>query len=151
MSNTIRILKTIEMPEQDFDTGMIVFREGDPGDSFYIVRRGSVTVYKNYGKSDQLELAVVTAGRVLGELSAMDSRARSATAVATETSILTCVNAQSLKYQLDQCPPWFRAIVLDVVERLRVSGERLSKSGIAPPAEHSSLKEFAKEEPKAKG
>lgn len=146
MSKTIRILKTVDLPEQQLTPGSVLFREGDPGDTFFIVRKGTVAVYKNFGKTDQVELARVETGRVLGELSAMDSRARSATAVAVEESIVTAVNAQSLKYQLDQCPGWFRAIVMDVVERLRVSSERLAKSGIASPAEHSSLKATAPDE-----
>jgi CRP-like cAMP-binding protein len=140
MSSTIRILKTVDMPEESFSKGKVIFREGDAGDTFFIVRRGAVGVYKNFGKSNQIELARVLAGGVLGELSAMDSRARSATAVATEETILTRVNAQSLKYQLDQCPSWFKAVVLDIVERLRLAGERLASSGIENPTTHSSGK-----------
>ena len=140
MSTTIRILKTVDMPEATLAKGTVIFHEGAPGDTFFIIRRGRATVYKNYGKTDQIEIATVEAGRVLGELSAMDSRARSATAVAVEDTTVTQVNAQSLKYPLDQCPPWFRAIILDIVERVRVSNERLAKSGIEVPGQHSSLK-----------
>ncbi len=52
-----------------FSPGEVLFREGEIGDSFYIVRRGQIEVVKGLGEQDERLLAIRTAGEFVGEMS----------------------------------------------------------------------------------
>lgn len=58
--------------------GDIVFREGDPGDSMYIIKSGSVGVYVGYGNSDRF-VNYLLRGDFFGEMALLTGRPRSAT------------------------------------------------------------------------
>jgi CRP-like cAMP-binding protein len=115
------ITKSIECPDETLKPGSVIFEEGSTSNCFYIIKQGEVDVFKNYGKPNQIQLATIPAGRVIGEISCLDNGPRTATAVARSETRITKVAADTLKWQLKQCPQWFGAIVLDLVERLRAT------------------------------
>lgn len=51
--------------------GDVLFREGERGDSFYIVRQGQIEVVKNLGTAEERLLATRGAGEFVGEMSLM--------------------------------------------------------------------------------
>ncbi len=146
MSSSIRILKTVDLPAENFKKDQLIFKEGDVGETFFIVRRGAVAIVKDFGKPNAVKIATVKAGQVLGELSIFDHQFRSATAVALSDVDVTRVPGRSLTFQLEQCPGWFRAVILDLVERLRLANTQLVQLGRTNPQAHSSLKETATSE-----
>jgi CRP-like cAMP-binding protein len=105
--------------------GTVIFKEGSASNCFYIVKAGEIDVFKNHGKPNQVQLASIPAGRVLGEIACLDNGPRTATAVAKSEVRVIRVSADTLKWQLQQCPPWFAAVILDIVERLRATNEML--------------------------
>jgi len=136
-----KIIKSVDIPATELKSGDVLFQEGTAGDAFGIVKKGTVTIYKNYGKPNQIELATLSEGKVVGELSALDGQPRTATAVASTDATIVKIPSNSLKYQLEQCPQWFQAIILDLVGRLRTSSEVLAKSGLTDPVSgHSDSK-----------
>jgi CRP-like cAMP-binding protein len=124
-----QVIKSVDCPNERYDAGKVIFKENTASDSFYIVKSGQVDVFRNFGKPDQLLLATIPAGRVLGEISGIDGGLRSATAVAKGEVHLVKVSSKTLKWQLKQCPSWFSAVVLDIVERLRATDDLLTRSG----------------------
>lgn len=64
--------------------GEILFYENAIADKFYIVLKGSIEIWKNYGKSDATSLAIEGRGHVFGEMSLVDDLPRSATVLAHE-------------------------------------------------------------------
>jgi CRP-like cAMP-binding protein len=117
------IIKTVDCPEVRYETGKTIFEEGSRSDCFYIIRSGQIEIIKNRGKPNQTLLATIPPGRVLGEIACMDDGPRTATAVAKTDVELVRVAADTLKWQLAQCPQWFGAIIRDLVERLRATDE----------------------------
>ena len=61
--------------------GQYVFREGDPGDHVYLVRRGRVKIVITTPTGRELVLAMKQAGQLVGEFAALDGRPRSASAM----------------------------------------------------------------------
>ena len=49
-----------------FETGATVFNEGDPADTFYVVRRGSVAIEIGAPHREPVVIETVSAGEVLG-------------------------------------------------------------------------------------
>jgi CRP-like cAMP-binding protein len=73
--------------------GEAVFREGEPGDGFYLVRSGKIRISRQVvpeGKKDPQEmlLAVLGAGQLFGEMALVDGAPRSADALAEEPAVL---------------------------------------------------------------
>lgn len=126
------IIKGVDCPDEKHEAGEVIFKEGTLSNCFYIIKSGSIDVYKNHGKADQFKLATIPAGRVLGEISCLDDGPRSATAVAQTDVHLVRVPAETLKWQLKHCPRWFSAVVLDLVERLRSTDDLLSSTKSSP-------------------
>ena len=52
-----------------FSPGEVLFREGEIGDSFYIVRQGQIEIVKGLGGQDERVLAIRTPGEFVGEMS----------------------------------------------------------------------------------
>ena len=74
-----------------FRRGEVLFHQGDPGDSLFIVTAGAVKILLPSEEGDEAILATVRPGAFFGELALLDGAPRSATAVAlepTETLVL---------------------------------------------------------------
>src|SRR5579871_4715427 len=71
-------------------SGQVVFLEGDPADTLYIVLSGSVTIYRRDTEGVEVVIASVEAGGFFGEIALLDGGARSASVrVATDAEFLT--------------------------------------------------------------
>ncbi|MEL6778831.1 MAG: mechanosensitive ion channel domain-containing protein [Cyanobacteria bacterium J06597_16] len=80
---------------QSFKVGDIIFKEGAPGSSFYIVLSGSVEVYLE--KLDQKVVANRGVGEFFGEMSLLLDAPRSASIRATEETLLFVVERSNLQ------------------------------------------------------
>lgn len=77
---------------RNYGTGATIFSEGEPGDSLHIIIDGRIRVITTNGSGDEATLALVNPGDCVGDLSLLDGRPRSATAVAaapTRTLVVT--------------------------------------------------------------
>jgi CRP-like cAMP-binding protein len=63
----------------DFKKDDIVFREGDPGNIVYIVKKGNIKIYKS-GYLGEIGISLMGAGEIYGEMSIVDGYPRSASA-----------------------------------------------------------------------
>src|SRR5205823_13377284 len=67
----------------EFSAGMVIFREGEPTDSFFVVDGGDVRLEVHSDEIDSdATLAFVSAGALLGEIGILTGASRSATALA---------------------------------------------------------------------
>jgi uncharacterized membrane protein len=68
--------------------GQVIFNAGELGDSLYIVRSGEVELYVRDTAGQKIVLTTVEKNEIFGELSMLDARPRSATAVSmTDTEL----------------------------------------------------------------
>ncbi|HSE15437.1 MAG TPA: DUF1003 domain-containing protein [Pyrinomonadaceae bacterium] len=71
------------------NAGEILFQAGEPGESLFIVRSGSVELFIKDTVGQKIVLTISEAGDLFGELSLLDSGPRTATAIAlNETELL---------------------------------------------------------------
>jgi len=69
------------MKKLTFADGEVIIRQGDPGDSLYVIRNGEVVVQVEVGGQTR-EVAVLRDGAFFGEMSLMTGEARKATCMA---------------------------------------------------------------------
>ena len=86
-----------------YGPGEVVLRQGDPGDSLYVVRAGSVAVQVG-ADGARKEVATLTAGQFFGEMSLMTGESRAATVVAKTDCECYIVDKESFREVLDERP-----------------------------------------------
>lgn len=105
-------------PVKQVQPGQYLFRENEPSDSLYLIRKGSVSIRKRKG-SAFIELAKVHSNEIIGELSYFDRKPRSAAAMAlTEVEALQ-IPFESIDKIYASVPPYMKTIVAAMAERLR--------------------------------
>ncbi|MDA7817709.1 cyclic nucleotide-binding domain-containing protein [Sulfurimonas sp.] len=67
-----------------YKKGEVIFNEGEPGASLYILRDGEVEIIVNYTSQTPISLTKLTTGMFFGEIALFDETARSATVVASK-------------------------------------------------------------------
>lgn len=76
--------------------GEVLFRAGEPGESLFIVRSGSIELYIKDTAGQKIVLTVAEEGALFGELSLLDSGPRTATAVALLDAELLVLDREDL-------------------------------------------------------
>jgi putative ABC transport system ATP-binding protein len=72
-----------KMRSETFPAGSVVFRQGDPGDKFYLIRSGIVDIYRDYGGPKEILLNSMSEGMFFGEIALISEEGRrTATVVA---------------------------------------------------------------------
>ena len=108
------------MVEKHFNKGDVIFCEGDSGDSFFHIIKGKVDVIVNYGKDDETKLTELGAGKIFGEMAALDYYRRSATIVAAEDdTVVKEVSQKDIDVYFDEQPEKILEIMRSISSRIR--------------------------------
>jgi CRP-like cAMP-binding protein len=111
------------------ESGIEVIREGDGGDFMLMLIEGKVEVRKRDRWNTPQLIAVVDAGKVLGEMSMIDGQARFATCVAIEPVLVAMLDRESLARIIVEQPMLGAKVLMELVlmlsQRLRATSQRL--------------------------
>jgi CRP-like cAMP-binding protein len=110
-----------DTPYKEYKAGEIIFREGEPGDTMYIIKEGAVEVSVSGEK-----FVAGKPGDLLGEMAIIDSSARSATALAKTDCKLIELNEKQFAFQVQRTPIFALFVMKILVERLRKMNKILS-------------------------
>lgn len=115
----------VQVNEERFRKGQVVFRQGDPADSMYYIRWGVVGVYANYGQRGEEKLAELRTGDYFGEMGLLDHESRSATVVCLDSeTVLNRISEKEFEEFLHDNP----AKVVDILGRLSHKLRKATKS-----------------------
>ncbi len=89
--------------ERHLPGGAILFREGESGNSMFIIAYGSVKIMKTSKRGEE-EIATLGTGAMFGELALIDGSPRSATAVTVEKTDLLEITREDLQKFFDEYP-----------------------------------------------
>lgn len=103
-----------------FRPGDVVFREGDPAATMYVVLSGGVSV-RSHGR----EIEVIGPGAGLGILSLIDGKPRSAEAVAVGDTELAVFEARRFRYMVEEVPHFVWFVMNEMAHRLRTTNAAL--------------------------
>lgn len=99
--------------------GHAIFRDGDPGDSLYVVRSGTVEISVKTSTGERLLLETAGPGDFFGELSLLDSGPRTATAEAANDVEMLVLDREGLEAFLRLKPAAAMDLVAATARRLR--------------------------------
>jgi CRP-like cAMP-binding protein len=110
----VRLFEALEVPElaeilmlgmvKEYVKDEVIFEDGAPGESFYVVYDGAVRISKMFQHMGEEALTILGAGEFFGEMSFFDDEPRSARVVAHEPVKLLEVKNADLKAHLATRP-----------------------------------------------
>ena len=106
--------------------GEVIFSEGEPGDSLYIVLSGKLKIGRRAGDGRQNLIAVMGPSDMLGELSLFDPGPRTATATAVTATTLSGLGNDALDPLLSQRPEVAGRLLAALARRLRRTNEAMA-------------------------
>ena len=116
---------------RSFERGEVIFREGDTGDTCYVIRGGSVSIRREHMDGRTLALAELRAGAIFGELAMFGTETRSATAEALEQTHLVAILSGDMQRVLRVEPDIASRCSVRLAERLRAR-ERAAAPAVLP-------------------
>ena len=108
---------------RNFAKDQTVFKEGDSGDSMFIVIKGRVAITKG-----DKEIASLEKGASLGEMALLDNEERSANAIAKEDSVLLKINQDVFYELMESNADIMKQIIKLLTSRIRNVNARLEES-----------------------
>ncbi|MDR2394732.1 MAG: Crp/Fnr family transcriptional regulator [Treponema sp.] len=129
-SNTFQFDKTELTRTYAKDT--LIFAEGESGDELFILQHGSVKITK-IANSHEVLLAVLKPGDIFGEMALLESKARSANAVAYEDCTVLTVNWENFQNMAKTQPHIITRLTQLLAERLWVIYKQLANTCITDP------------------
>jgi K+-sensing histidine kinase KdpD len=111
--------------EQSYPAGHVLIDAQTKGDSVYFIGQGKVKVSRltNYG--EETTLNVLTAGNVVGELSVVDGRERSARATCLEPTTVYALRKTDFERLLNSNTVVARNVLRELTSRLRQANDNI--------------------------
>lgn len=103
---------------REFKADELVFREGDPPTSAYLIESGAVEVSSTQA-GEKLVLAVLGAGDLFGEMALIDLAPRTATARAVRDTVAMEIGPDQIQERLANADPIIRALLRSQLSRYR--------------------------------
>jgi CRP/FNR family transcriptional regulator, cyclic AMP receptor protein len=110
-----------------WDRGEVLFREGDTGDTCYLMRDGAVLLTREHQDGRLVALAEFRAGDLFGELAMFRGETRSATAEAIEDTSAVALLAADMQRLIRRNPDLALKLLAALAERVSTTTERLLK------------------------
>ncbi|MEP7373422.1 MAG: cyclic nucleotide-binding domain-containing protein [Chitinophagaceae bacterium] len=107
------------MEEEEYEQGILIFKEGEIGDCMYIIHQGEVNIHKG-----GTTLAILKEKEVFGELSLLDAEVRSASATTHADCVLFRIEQEPFYELIDNRPEVARGFIKILCQRLRAQNEK---------------------------
>jgi len=108
-----------------WERGEVIFREGDTGDTCYLLRSGAVVLTREHQDGRMVALAELRGGALFGELAMFRGETRSATAEAIEDTQAVAILAGDVQRQIRRNPDLALKLLAALAERVSRTTERL--------------------------
>ena len=99
--------------------GAVIFQEGDRGEELYIIIEGEVEIRKSTYSSSSKTLICLNKGDIFGEMSIIEKKARSATAVAIKPSKLLVMNDALFERMIEKNSDFAKKMIRILSGRVR--------------------------------
>lgn len=105
---------------RSYKAGDVIFKEGDEGEEFFIIKSGTVSI-----RLGNRTLQTIGEGEVFGEMALIDSEPRSATVVAETDCVVVPVSEKQFLFMTSEAPYFGLNVMRVLVQRLRLANKAL--------------------------
>jgi CRP-like cAMP-binding protein len=113
------------MKRHSYETGDVIFREGEPSDAAFLILSGRVEVVRRQRDGEDRHIAILGKGEYVGEMGAIDDKPRSASAIAMGPVVCMSVDQEEFMEMLLSRPQESIDLLKILFERLREANRRL--------------------------
>ena len=106
--------------QRSFRAGEMIFKAGDKGEEFYVVKSGKVDV-----RLGNRTLQTLGEGEIFGEMALIDAEPRSADVVAETDCVLVPVGEKQFLFMTSEAPYFALSLMRVLVQRLRTANTSL--------------------------
>lgn len=110
---------------KSFSKGEVIFRQSDPGNYFFLVKKGNVKITSSSEEGQEVTLAIIEEKECFGEMSLLDEEKRSAAAVALSDSEILYIPREAFLKFLNQFPLVAVKLLAVLSRRLRRADEKI--------------------------
>jgi CRP-like cAMP-binding protein len=121
-----RNFKPNEM-HRDYPQNSMLFCENEPGDELFIIQKGSIKISKIVDNKEVL-LSMLKAGDIFGEMSLLESKLRSASAIANEDCSVMAVNQANFQHMIHTNPQIIARLTTLLAERIWLIYKQLANA-----------------------
>ncbi len=111
-----------------YASGEVLFHMGDEGGNLYIIESGRVKVTIPSAEGDEVILAILEAGEILGEISLIDGKPRSATVQAMKDTAALCLFRENFLEVLRERFDVVLQVLEILADRLRLTDTLVAES-----------------------
>jgi CRP/FNR family transcriptional regulator len=122
----LRRVADVAVPRR-FAAGQVIFREGDSGDTCYVVRSGHCRALRENTDGRMIALAHFGPGDIFGELAMFDDERRSATIESLDAVEAVAIAGSDMRRLLREHSDIAAKLVSALGRRLREANERLTR------------------------
>ncbi len=109
-----------------WETGQVVFREGDASDTCYVVRHGHARAIREHADGRTITLANFGPGDIFGELAMFEDENRSATIETLDAVEAVAILGADMRRLMREHPGIAVGVVISLGRRLRAMNERVA-------------------------
>jgi CRP-like cAMP-binding protein len=99
LAEIVKTIHTLVLPP-----GTVVFRQGDPADSFYFIRSGKIRAFRRDENGVETELGILGPGDGFGEVALLTGNPRTADAATMEETVLSVLDKKQFDHILKNYP-----------------------------------------------
>lgn len=114
----LKALRAI-VQEKQFPTGEAIFKEGDAGDGMYVLKDGLVEICSGANPGTRRVLSQINPGEMFGEMSVIEHRPRSASAIAARDATAYFIPRAGMLRLIKRSPGLALSLLQDISHRLR--------------------------------
>ena len=104
----------------EYRKGTLLIREGDEGDSMFIILSGRVKVFAMDSIDHEVTYGIYGTGDIVGEMS-LDGGPRSASVITLETTVCAVVSKRTLREFMTERPDFAFSLLITIIQRTRQS------------------------------
>ena len=115
------VLARVAKDKRAVKAGEVIFRAGERGDQFFVVRDGAIDI-----RIGERTVETVGPSGVFGEMAMVDAKPRSATAVAAADSVIVALTEKQFLALVREAPYFALAVMRVLAHRLRTANAELA-------------------------
>lgn len=122
------------LERKTFQAGDKIFKEGEDGNLAFVIQSGEIEIVKNAGEENEVVLATVGQGGIIGEMALLDNSNRMATARASVGGAAIVISRQMFEAKMKKADPFLRGLLNILADHVRrMSSEKAAEQKSVPP------------------
>ena len=120
--------ESVMQDEKYFPSGTVLFREGDEGNEFFMIKKGRVEIYRATTSGTKTILGHLDAGQIFGEMAITGNQPRNASAICETDVILAVASGDDLTTMIRSNPDFARELIRISSMRIHTSSDAFDHS-----------------------